>query len=455
MIESCKYLKGNKMKIPELFEYNMKDILKEEYNDFIDQYNLESFSGLRVNTLKISVEEFKKIYSNITGKVNWTDDGFYTKSDSTPSLSPLYNAGLFYIQEPSAMFPVYASQIKKGDKVLDLCSAPGGKTIQAAAYVGEEGLIVSNDISGSRLKAVVKNTEMYGIKNSIIINEDVKRIVKYVDEYFDVVLVDAPCSGEGMFRRDPKVLANYDEFNPNYCSNIQRDILSHVGKLVRAGGKIVYSTCTFNKLENEESIEYFLANNKEFKLSMARRKDEISPGLGKYKNACRLWPHRLKGEGHFTCVLVKDGEEKHQESNLKYNKPPIEYADFEKKNLNLVLEGYFYQKGNSLYITKNKFNGLDKLKVIKNGVYLGDVKKGRFIPSHNLAMILMRADFKIVHELKVDDIDTIKYLKGETLYSPGENGFLAVLVEGYILGFGKRVDNQIKNLYPKGWRRLK
>ena len=247
------------MKLPEIFEEKMKGLLKEEFPEYIACYEEPRYYGLRVNTGKISVEDFKKICPFEIQPIPWIENGFYYDGESVvPSKHPYYFAGLYYLQEPSAMTPAAKFPVKPGERVLDLCAAPGGKATALGAALQGKGVLVANDISNSRAKALLKNLEVFGISNAFVTNEVPQNLADRFEGFFDKVLIDAPCSGEGMFRKDPAVIKTWNEERPEYFAKLQKDILKNGVRMLRPGGKLLYSTCTFAPVENEGSISWIL-----------------------------------------------------------------------------------------------------------------------------------------------------------------------------------------------------
>lgn len=453
------------MKLPEEFLNKIKNLLgDEEYEEFIESYKLPRYYGLRVNTLKCSVEDFKKISQFNLESVPWTKDGFYYEEGLSPGKHPYYHAGLYYIQEPSAMLPGAVLGTQPGEKVLDLCAAPGGKTVQIGADLKGEGLLVSNDISSDRVKALVKNIELCGIKNAVVTNETPEKLATVFKGFFDRILVDAPCSGEGMFRKDEDAARSWMNFKCEKCANMQRDILESVDAMLKEGGTLVYSTCTFSPEEDERMIAEFMDKHPYYTIEeipkvggIAEGRPEWSNGSEDLKKTARLWPHKLKGEGHFVAKLkkVKDsGNGKVTiDSSWTANKP-AELTEFEDNNLNIKLSGYFSVKGKNLYNLPCEIPLLNGIKVAKFGWYIGELERGRLEPSHSLAISLKKEDFKKTVDFASSSREIISYLKGETLIVEGEKGVTAVCVDGYVIGLAKQTGDMLKNQYPKGWRKM-
>lgn len=447
------------MNLPDRYKEAMLELLGEqEYEKYIQSFSMPRYYGLRVNTNKISVEDFLKLCPFKLTPVPWISNGFYYEEDEKPAKHPYYFAGLYYLQEPSAMTPAYVLPINEGDRVLDLCAAPGGKSTELGAKLRGTGLLVSNDISASRAKALIKNIEVFGVGNSIITCEYPEKLVPRFEEYFDKILVDAPCSGEGMFRKDFKLIKAWESNGPEYFAPLQSSILSNAAKMLKPGGYLLYSTCTFSRMEDEDNIEQFLAENPDFSLEKIYEYDGFVRAFG-MEEAIRLFPHHLEGEGHFVALLHKAGvlSENLAGNNAKAQKLPQELIDFiDEFTMDFELDKFRIVGENVYYLPYGdvKLNGL---RVMKNGVYFGEIKKNRFEPGQSLAMWIKASDFKTTVNLSVADPNVIKYLKGETIELESDNicgnGKNAlVCVDGFPLGWGKLNDLTLKNKYLPGWR---
>ena len=425
------------MNLPIDFKERMKIDLKSEYNSFLQSYEEEPTIALRVNTLKISVEDFRETVDFCGNSVDWSPTGFYYEGKKGNHPSSI--AGLFYSQEASAQIAAELADVKKGDKVLDLCAAPGGKSTQLAAKLRGEGLLVSNEVNSGRAKILCENIERMGIKNAVVTNMYPEKMEKLFPEFFDKIVVDAPCSGEGMFRKDDIAVKEWSIEHTHSCAERQLLILDSAYKMLAPGGKLVYSTCTFAKVENEEAAEKFAE---------------------KYQNITllemhRLMPHKIKGEGHFSAVFEKSGERQKGKfsSPVPAKKEMTEaFRIFEKENLNTFLEGNFVSFGELLYVLPDEMISLDKIKCVRPGLQLGEVRKGRFIPSHHLCMALKKEDFKRTISLPEEQIPL--YIKGEAISHEGEKGYGAMLYDDkYPIGWYKLSDNSAKNHYPKHLRK--
>lgn len=470
------------MKLPEAFKDKMLKLLgSEEYDELIDALNGQRQYGFRVNTLKIDVEQFKKISPYHLEAVPWVRDGFYLSGEDSPGRHPYYHAGLYYIQEPSAMLPGSVLDAQPGEKVLDLCAAPGGKTVQIAAAMRGKGLLVSNDINAERVKALVKNIELCGVRNAIVLNEEPEKLARNFKGYFDRVLIDAPCSGEGMFRKDEAAARSWESFKCERCTQLQEPILHNADLVLRDGGTLVYSTCTFSPEEDEQMIAKFVREHDGYELVNIQKIAGIEGGRPQWadaagkagdcfdteqlRRAARLWPHRVRGEGHFVAKLVKKrpvaapqgGAELGKyccEEVTPYEKLPESFRTFVTDNLNRFPEGVYLVKGRNLYHLPEPPPLLDGLKAAKFGWFLGTFEDKRFEPSHSLAVALGMSAFKRAANLSSSSREAGSYLKGETLILDGPKGLTAVCVDGYTLGWAKQTGDMLKNMYPKGWRRL-
>ncbi len=457
------------MNLPVAFIEKMKLLLGEEFEDYIKCYDEGRLYGLRVNTKKISVEEFKKISPFEIRPIPWIENGFYYDGDKVQAAKhPYYFAGLYYLQEPSAMTPANRLPVEPGDKVLDVCAAPGGKATELGAKLQGEGVLVANDISNSRAKGLLKNIEVFGIGNVLVLSEEPGKIEDYFPEYFDKILIDAPCSGEGMFRKDKKMVKAWEEHGPEFFAKIQRSIVTQASRMLKPGGMILYSTCTFDPEENEGTIEYLMEQYPEFIIKdivpyegFAPGKPEVTESKSEdFKKTVRIWPHKLQGEGHYVALLQKGEPVENttvKESKGRTKKVPEEILEFFKEvdwemdwsRLEIYSEKVYYMPAGIPDVKGIRF--------LRTGLYLGDLKKNRFEPSQSLAMCLKKEEYKNTVNLDVNDERVIKYLKGETIdvddiVSHKAKGWQLVLVDGYPLGWGKLANGTLKNKYLPGWR---
>lgn len=428
--------------LPELFIQRMKEQLPEcEWEAFFATYEKPPVKGVRINPLKGGMYAVNDILPFLGKPVPWAENGYYTDEEKVGGY-PLHFAGAFYSQEPSAMSAAPLLQVQKGDRVLDLCAAPGGKATQLAAALGGEGLLVANEPVFSRAKILSQNIERMGVKNAVITSELPETLAARFGGYFDKILVDAPCSGEGMFRKNAEeALGEWSLENVALCAQRQKGILDSAVAMLRSGGRMVYSTCTFAVEEDERQVENFLQRHSCMRLLSQEK----------------LYPHKVRGEGHFVAVFQKDGGES---AYVKECKPwcsraaETVYRAFEKQTFTLPIAKRLHETDGVLYALPDSVFDWKGLQVLRVGVRLGEVKNGRFEPNHSLAMCVNEKDCKNVVALTSDDIRTQAYLRGETVEVDGENGWRVVCVDGYSLGWGKVVNGVMKNHLPKGLRKI-
>lgn len=456
--------------LPYAFEKRMKEMLgDEEFAEYIRSYEDERQYGLRVNTLKCTPEELEQ--SGLFGvkRIPWVENGFFYEGEERPAHHPYYSAGVYYLQEPSAMTPASRLEVHPGERVLDLCAAPGGKATELGAKLRGEGILVANDVSNSRARALLKNLELFGVKNAFVTNELPGKLASCFQEYFDRILVDAPCSGEGMFRKDPAVAKTWDEQRPEYFAKLQRDIVLNASRMLRPGGTMLYSTCTFAKEENEGTISWLLNECPELQLEeivpydgFSEGRPEWGDGREELRKCVRIFPHKMHGEGHFLALLRKDGDRRWSGAVQKTVGP-------DKKTWG-ILEGFFKDvsmkidrerveiRAGKVYLVPELPETVRGIRFLRNGVLLGELKKDRFEPSQPFAMTLTADQYVSVLRLKPEDERLERYLKGETIcVQPGEcvreKGWQLVCTDKYALGWGKLVNGILKNKYPAGWRK--
>jgi len=458
------------MNLPHTFEEKMKNLLGDEYEAYLTCFNQPRLYGLRVNTSKISVPEFQKICPFDITPIPWVDNGFYYEGDQvSPAKHPYYFAGLYYLQEPSAMTPASRLAIQPGDKVLDICAAPGGKSTELGARLDGQGVLVANDISSSRAKGLLKNIEIFGIGNVLVLSEEPGRLVDYFPAYFDKILIDAPCSGEGMFRKDKRMMRAWEEHGPNYFTGIQRDILCKAAKMLKPGGMLLYSTCTFDPTENEDAVGYLLAQFPEFEICGITPYKGFGEGLPEMSKSrlpdldktVRIWPHKMAGEGHYLALLKKSGQTADTSAGTAADRRsqkviPSELSDFF-ADIRWELDSSRLDiHGGRVYYMPEAVPDVRGLRFLRTGLLLGELKKNRFEPSQALAMYLQMEDYGHCIQFSCEDDRTVRYLKGETLdvtdLEAGRKGWRLICVDGYPLGWGKVVGGMLKNKYLPGWR---
>lgn len=483
------------MELPQEFLERMKALLGEEYDDFLATYQEPRRFGLRVNTLKISVEEFERIAPFHLRRIPWTENGFYYEREDDPARHPFYHAGLYYLQEPSAMTPAAVLPVQPGEHVLDLCAAPGGKATELASKLQGKGLLVANDISASRAKALLKNLEVFGVKNSFVTNAVPVRLAEQFAESFDRILVDAPCSGEGMFRKDMANARAWSVEKVEDCAKIQREITQQAARMLRPGGWMLYSTCTFSVEENEGTIAHLLTVCPELELAEISGQPGFMPGRSDFlryereesgtwkalrgagvferqketsweelQKCVRIFPHKTGGEGHFLALLRKKGELPgvHPAVGRKGGKPAKEEEKLLREFLQDVRMEWNMEQievhGGQAYFVPEPPELRTAVPFLRNGLYLGELKRGRFEPSQSLAMAMRAQEYSSVIDLDAADVRVHRYLCGETIevddcHPARSRGWQLVCVNGYPLGWGKLVNGTLKNKYHPGWRK--
>lgn len=464
--------------IPEEFKNRMKHMLGEEYEAFLSCYERPEYRALRLNTQKAEKERFLGRMPFPLTPVPWNENGFYYDRTDAPGKHPYHEAGVYYIQEPSAMAPAKYLEAEPGERILDLCAAPGGKSTQIAADMKGSGLLFCNEIHPARAKILSENIERMGMIHAVVTNETPERLSEHFFDYFDRILVDAPCSGEGMFRKNEESLSEWSKENITLCAARQDRILHCAASMLKPGGRLVYSTCTFAPEENEGSILRFLVSHPEFDTvcapvfagmengsadwyTQASPDADVSDRLKDCVNrTIRLWPHKLNGEGHFVAVLEKKGSLPEMCGSCL--NPPMkglskkecaEYIRFLNEELRIPLNGGLLRFGDQLYQFPDGMPSLKGLKVLRPGLHLGTMKKNRFEPSHALALALRCEDAAHSVRLAPDGEEIRRYLSGQTINLLGEKGWYLVAVDEYSIGWGKLSGGVLKNHYPKGKRR--
>lgn len=457
------------MNLPIEFEKKMKAFLGDEWDDFLYSYDNNRFQALRFNTLKVqSPEERMRILKTLKissdKKVSWANEAYYFDENVRPGKHPYHEMGLYYIQEPSAMSAAALLAPKPGMRVLDLCAAPGGKSTQLATYLGDSGLLVSNEINTQRSRILSQNIERMGIKNAIVTNEDSFVLASHFPGFFNAIQVDAPCSGEGMFRKLPEAIEQWSMENVAICAERQKEILDNAAVMLKPGGVIVYSTCTFSKEENEDVIECFLERHPDFTL------EEME----------RFWPHKVDGEGHFVAKLVRRGsvdtdlkaDRKTKKNKNSKNRKNETKPALTKENMKLLSEfldetisedmaawiknSRLVMFGEQLYRLPDMEVDIKGLKVQRAGLHIGEFKKQRFEPSHSLALALKLSEAKNVVKLTCDNPQTIGFFNGQSVMLSDEQaaeckkGWVLVCVDGYTAGWGKVNGTQVKTIILRG-----
>ena len=446
------------MNLPIEFCERMRELVGGEYDDFIKSYDTQINRGVRINKLKC--DTLPELFSD-SEKVLWCPDGYYVKDGTVSGNHPYHAAGVIYFQEPSAMCVAEGLPLCDDAKILDLCAAPGGKTTHIGARMKNKGLLVANEIISKRAAILSENVERMGLTNTIVTNETPSHLAEKFQGFFDGIIVDAPCSGEGMFRKEPQAV---DEWSVNHtlsCAVRQKNILDDAYKMLKCGGYIMYSTCTFSYDENEAVVKHMMEKYN-MELCPIPGLDMLSQGIGDGMENCRrVFPHKNKGEGHFTALLRRTEEnETATEFVKKQNKrkdTTLEtavrlYYEFEKSALKVHLDGEFVLFGDNLYVLP-QYVDIDKLKVLRCGLHLGEVKRNRFEPSHALSHAFDEDVYINKVETLQNSEDIKKYMHGETL-SSDVSGWCVIKTEKYIVGWGKGSNGIVKNHYPKHLRTL-
>ena len=465
--------------LPLPFLERMKEMLRDDYDAFLKSYENPRTYGLRVNTAKLSCQEFEALSPFKLQPIPWISNGYFYNEENRPARCPYYQAGLYYLQEPSAMTPASRLPIEPGDFVLDLCAAPGGKATALGAALNDTGFLLANDISTSRARALLRNLELFGIKNMLVTDEKPAKLAQRFPSFFNKILLDAPCSGEGMFRKEEALARDWTPEKSAELSDIQKDLVLKAADMLRPGGMLLYSTCTFAPCEDEEVVAYLLSERPDMELIEMPGYEGFSAGHPKFAGAAaafdseelrkcvRIFPHKMDGEGHFLALFRKKGD----------SLPPVFRSSGKgpDKNTRKWLDEFFAEIGlktlggqefdwNRVEVRKDKVYyqlpfplDLRGISFLRSGLYLGDLKKNRFEPSQPLALALHKGDIEATISLSVSDERITRYLKGETLnIEPDEaahkKGWHLLCADGYPVGFGKLVNGILKNKYPAGWR---
>ena len=463
------------LSLPKDFTNRMQDMLGDEFPAFLQSYENTNHQALRVNRLKGNVEDFLSgcVFSGELSPVTWTCDGFYYPATLRPGKHPYHEAGVYYIQEPSAMMPAALLDAQPGERVLDLCAAPGGKSTQIASAMQQQGILISNEIHPARAKILSENMERMGVQNAIVTSESPQTLMTRFPLYFDRIMVDAPCSGEGMFRKNEDAMSQWSLENVQMCADRQDEILDCAHHMLRPGGTLVYSTCTFAVAENEGSILRFTEKYPEYEVIEQKR----------------LWPHKINGEGHFVAVLKKSGSpaselhansipgsghtyclqdnglktlssgEKKKKKKQNSSGPDLSgLEEFLQNTLTRNFSGNLALFGDQIYLLPKHAPSLSGLRVLRPGLHLGTLVKNRFEPSHAFALTLRPEDVcrkvMLTSGVESDYCTACNFIAGQTFPLDGEKGWYLICLDGYSLGWGKLAGGIMKNHYPKGLRKL-
>ena len=433
------------MKFPSDFIEKYKDLLGAEAEEFFTSFDQEAVSAYRINPLK----KQQKDYPDPIPGTPW---GHYGKISGKSSD---HATGLVYSQEPAAQMVAQVAAPSKGSRVLDLAAAPGGKSTHLLSYLDNTGLLVSNEINFKRSKVLVENIERFGAKNVVVTNTSADKLAKVFKNYFDMIVFDGPCSGEGMFRKDPDAIQYWHKDYPSELAQLQKDILADGLKMLAPGGQLVYSTCTWSPEENEGVVAWILENNPDLELVALPKLNGMSDGID-FPETARMYPHHFKGEGQFVAKfqdkrVAEQARIKEGKSNLNKEQKQL-WEDFAKKHLKTDLNGLLQVFGDNLYLLPKGLPDLSKVKIARNGLHLGVFKKKRFEPSFALGIALTSDE--VVSSIELSQDQFAQYVSGNvvTLDQTHPNGWYQLLVDGNGFGFAKVVGNTVKNFYPKGLR---
>ena len=437
--------------LPQAFKDHIRALLGEEYKDYEESLDAVPCAGIRLNLIKCRKPDMEIFAGTAGDPVSWCEEGVYVKEGAAPSEQPAFFAGLYYIQEPSAMSPAAYLPVRPGARVLDLCAAPGGKSTQLAGKMNG-GVLYANDISPSRGRALLKNLERAGAKDIFVTAETPERLERSFPEYFDSVLVDAPCSGEGMVRKDPSILKDWMERGPQYYSVIQKEIMESAAGMTADGGFLLYSTCTFSEEEDEDIISDFLEKHDDF--SLVPLPPAGGAVNGKLPGTLKFWPHRVRGEGHFLALMNKHGEAADRPAADEH---PVTIPGLDGITVRTRGAGKIFQKDGLRYLLPGSEKAVPGLRYLRTGLLLGEEKGKRFIPSQALAMALRAEDAEYTLRLTAGDGRLKRYLKGESVDSAGaetvpEGARILILYEKWPLGFAKKNRGLLKNELNPGWR---
>lgn len=456
------------MPLPAPFVHRMRALLGSEAEELLAALADQPRAGLRANPLKVDPAELQRMAPWPLEPVPWCPSGFLLAGEEAPGRHPYHAAGLFYLQEPSAMAVAEALAPRPGERVLDLAAAPGGKATHLSALMGDSGVLVANEVEGSRARALASNLERWGTRHALITREPPDRLAARWGAVFHRVTLDAPCSGEGMFRKSEAALADWSEESVRGCGLRQERLLLDAAELVLPGGLLAYSTCTFAPEENERVIDRFLGQRPDYQVEPVSlpgaapgRPDwvEGDPPRPELAGAARFWPHRVAGEGHFIALLRRTGGEEGRWQGSSAPAPAREARELWRSFVESTLASdpaagaELAMFGEQLHALSPELPSTERVRTLRSGLWLGTPRRGRFEPSHALALALRARDSLRRLELEPQDPRLDRYLQGHPLPEPGAAGWLLVTVSGFPVGWGRRAQGIVKNAYPKGLRR--
>lgn len=448
------------IKLPQEYEKRMKKLLGEEFDSYKESLSRKAVKGFRVNTEKISLEDFEKINPFESSKIPFVENGYYLNTEKIGN-HPFHHAGMLYVQEPAAMMPAECVEIEKGWTILDMCAAPGGKSTQLKNKTGENGILVSNEIISSRCKILTGNIERLGLKNTVVTCMDTKKLSETFPDTFDLIMVDAPCSGEGMFRKEEAALLEWSEENVKKCAKRQAEILENAVVCLKKGGYIIYSTCTFSLEENEMVVDAFLNAHSDFSLMPVKSEVQQVTSDGITFEGCkcdcmdytrRFYPHKSDGEGQFVAVLkntLTPEDNKLTKTQKSEKIDPIVFQFLDETLTSYDKSKVKMYNGKPIYFTET-FD-VKKGTAFCCGVTIGEIKKNYIQPHHQFFMA-MGKDFKRKIELSSDNPLLTKYLHGEEIDCECDNGWAVITTANCSVGGVKVSNKRCKNHYPKGLR---
>lgn len=431
--------------LPQAFVDSIRQLLGEQTEAFLSSLNLSPTRALRYANRR---KHGSYLWNE--GPIPWAQQAYYFDEATQPGAHPLHWAGAYYIQDASAMAPVIALAPKPFETVLDLCAAPGGKATQIADLMQGRGLLIANDAITARAQVLSRNIERMGIRHAVVLSERAENLAARFPQFFDKILVDAPCSGEGMFRKDVDALRQWQPDLPIKLAQLQRQLLRHAARMLRPGGRLVYSTCTFNRVENEEVIVGFLTEHPDFSLQAFSL-----PGLPPASNGTlRIWPHQVQGEGHFVALLQRSGNGEPTKPS-PHNRPDAHKQSLQEVNAQIAQWVHEppianYMLGSTFVSLPEACPDLQGLRVLRLGLHLAQRVGSTLRPEHALALA-----GEPVHQIPLTLEEAIRYRAGHTLPVDMKlSGYAAVTLDGWPLGWGKAVAGVLKNHYPKGLRAL-
>ena len=458
--------------LPEAFVARMRELLGPEAPAFLDSYGRPAQRAVRANPLKLDPADLPGLLGIDPDPVPWCPEAFFLPQGVRVGDTLAHAAGLCYVQEPSALAVGAALDVRPGQRVLDLAAAPGGKTTLAAGRLGDRGVVVANEVQRGRVQALADNLDRWGSARTMLAAETVARLAERLPGAFDRVLLDAPCSGEGLFRRNPAAAAQWRPGHVRGSAERQRALLADAAALVRPGGVLVYSTCTFAPEENEQQVAGFLAAHPDWELLQLPahqgftpgRPDWSADGLPELARTVRLWPHHLRGEGHFIAKLARPGSGGRLPTGPLPTGPLPAGPGAGRQAVVDAWRGFAADAleeepagvtvvGERAYLVPDPEVAGAGVRLVRPGLLAGRVRPGRFEPAHALAMAVGVATAR--RGRRLDDAEAAAWVRGEALGHQGPDGWMVVGWNGWPLGWGRAAGGSLKNHYPKGLRTMR